>query len=95
MVPGVIQKVQCMIPGPPDPPQIFVKHVGLEEFIIEWGEPRLFGVKIEGYQVMLNGKKVGGMLHSSHRKAVIPCKVLYTSHFHSFLHSILFYSILF
>lgn len=41
-----------MIPGPPDAPEIFIKSVSPEEFVIEWGEPRIFaGVKVRGYQV--------------------------------------------
>ncbi|KAK3101597.1 hypothetical protein FSP39_004737 [Pinctada imbricata] len=69
------QKIQIVIPGPPDAPQIFLKSVSPEEFVIEWGEPRLFGgVKIRGYQVYLNDKKVGNELSNSHRKAVIPCR---------------------
>ncbi|XP_041347758.1 uncharacterized protein LOC121367568 [Gigantopelta aegis] len=70
-----IQSVQIMIPGPPDAPEIFLKSVEPEEFIIEWGEPKLFGgVKIKAYQVYLNDKKAGNELSSSHRKAVIPCR---------------------
>ena len=46
------QNIQIMIPGPPDPPEIFLKSSSPEEFVIEWGEPRLFGgVKVRGYQV--------------------------------------------
>lgn len=63
-----------LIPGPPDPPEIWLKNVDTNEFIIEWGEPRLYGVKIGGYQVYLNQKKVGNILSVHHRKAVIPCK---------------------
>lgn len=48
----VNQRIQLVIPGPPDPPEIFLKSVSPEEFVIEWGEPRLFGgVKVRGYQV--------------------------------------------
>lgn len=69
------QSIQLVIPGPPDPPEIFVKSVSPEEFVIEWGEPRLYGgVKVRGYQVYLNDKKAGNELNHSHRKAVIPCK---------------------
>ncbi|XP_048739977.2 uncharacterized protein LOC125654190 isoform X5 [Ostrea edulis] len=71
----VNQRIQLVIPGPPDPPEIFLKSVSPEEFVIEWGEPRLFGgVKVRGYQVYLNDKKVGNELSNSHRKAVIPCR---------------------
>ena len=51
----VNQKIQLVIPGPPDSPDIFLKSVSPEEFVIEWGEPRLFGgVKVRGYQVSVN-----------------------------------------
>ncbi|ESO91438.1 hypothetical protein LOTGIDRAFT_153880 [Lottia gigantea] len=70
-----IQDVQIMIPGPPDAPDIYLRSVDTEEFIIEWGEPRVFGgVKVKGYQVYMNDKKVGAELSNSHRKAVIPCR---------------------
>ena len=33
-------------------PEIFLKSVSPEEFVIEWGEPRLYGgVRVRGYQV--------------------------------------------
>nr|XP_034305803.1 uncharacterized protein LOC105321045 isoform X1 [Crassostrea gigas] len=71
----VNQRIQLVIPGPPDAPEIFLKSASPEEFVIEWGEPRLFGgVKVRGYQVYLNDKKVGNELSNSHRKAVIPCR---------------------
>ena len=52
------QNIQIMIPGPPDPPEIFLKSSSPEEFVIEWGEPRLFGgVKVRGYQVHIEKKQ--------------------------------------
>ena len=46
------QSIQLVIPGPPDQPEIFLKSVSPEEFVIEWGEPRLYGgVRVRGYQV--------------------------------------------
>lgn len=55
----VNQKIQLVIPGPPDSPDIFLKSVSPEEFVIEWGEPRLFGgVKVRGYQVSVNIKEL-------------------------------------
>ena len=80
-----VQKVQVMVPGPPDPPEIWTRRSrhyqsdgGLEEgddeAVIEWTEPRLSGVKVAGYQVYVNGKKTGSVLASSHRKAIIPLK---------------------
>ena len=69
------EKVQCQVPGSPDSPEIWTRGISVTDFVIEWGEPRLYGgVKIKGYQVYLNGKKVGNMLNNHHRKAVIPCK---------------------
>lgn len=41
-----------MVPGPPDPPEIFLRSQSDEELVIEWGEPRCYGgVKVKGYQV--------------------------------------------
>ena len=46
------QKVQVLVPGPPKAPQIWTRAVERDEFVIEWGEPRLWGTKLDGYQVM-------------------------------------------
>jgi len=80
------QKVQVLVPGPPDPPQIWTRRSrhrhsdsstvegGDDEALIEWTEPRLNGSKVAGYQVYVNGKKTGSILASNHRKAIIPLK---------------------
>ncbi|KAH9503746.1 hypothetical protein Btru_066540, partial [Bulinus truncatus] len=69
------QEVQLMIPGPPDAPQIFLRSLDFDEFSIEWGEPKLYGgVKIKGYQVLLNDTKAGSELTHKQTKATIPCK---------------------
>ncbi|XP_064633270.1 uncharacterized protein LOC135491376 [Lineus longissimus] len=74
-IPAEIQSLQVVIPGPPDAPEIFRKSVSSEEFVIEWGEPRMYGgTKLKGYQVYMNDKKVGNMLSHIHHKAVIPCR---------------------
>ncbi|XP_022109023.1 uncharacterized protein LOC110989168 isoform X2 [Acanthaster planci] len=73
--------IQCVIPGPPDPPRLCCTSVLQEEFILEWGEPRMYGgVGIRGYQVYMNDKKVGQELSSSHYKAAIPCRPNRTYH---------------
>ncbi|XP_012935394.1 uncharacterized protein LOC101845075 isoform X2 [Aplysia californica] len=75
VLPQPSQEVQVMIPGPPDAPEIFLRSLDVDEFCIEWGEPRLFGgVKIKGYQVFLNDKKAGNELNANHNKATIPCR---------------------
>ncbi|XP_033744669.1 uncharacterized protein LOC117330483 isoform X1 [Pecten maximus] len=74
-LPHKAQSVQIVVPGPPDAPEIFLKSVTPEEFVIEWGEPKLWGgVKVRGYQVYMNDKRAGNELSPSHRKAVIPCR---------------------
>ncbi|XP_055882729.1 uncharacterized protein LOC106055997 isoform X2 [Biomphalaria glabrata] len=69
------QEIQLMVPGPPDAPQIFLRSLDLDEFSIEWGEPSLYGgVKVKGYQVLLNDIKAGSELTPRQTKATIPCK---------------------
>ena len=75
VIPPEVNGVQCPVPGSPDAPEIFTKAVSEDEFVIEWGEPRLHVIKVKGYQLYLNGKKAGNVLNSIHRKAVVPCKV--------------------
>lgn len=52
MVPYV-EHVQCLIPGGPDNPAIWLRAIESNEFVIEWGEPRLYGVKCAGYQARI------------------------------------------
>lgn len=69
------QRMQVIIPGPVDPPEIFLHSVNERDFTIEWGEPRCYGnVKVRGYQLYMNKKKIGRLLSSTHRKAVVPCR---------------------
>ncbi|XP_025107507.1 uncharacterized protein LOC112572161 isoform X5 [Pomacea canaliculata] len=76
VLPQQPQGIQIMVPGPPDPPEIFLRSQSDEELVIEWGEPRCYGgVKVKGYQVYMNDKKIGNELSSAHRKAVIPCRM--------------------
>lgn len=69
------QRLQVVIPGTVDAPEIFLHSIHDRDFTIEWGEPRCYGgVKVRGYQLYLNDKKVGRILSSTHRKAVIPSR---------------------
>lgn len=73
--PPPTQRMQIVIPGKVDHPEIYLRSVNEKEFIIEWGEPRCYGaVKVKGYQLFLNDRKVGKRLSATHRKAVVPCK---------------------
>ena len=69
-----IQHVQVLIPGAPDRPEIWFRQKNARDVVMEWSEPRLYGVKVAGYQVYINGKAVGTPLSSHHRQAVIPFK---------------------
>lgn len=46
-----VEHVQCLVPGPPDNPVIWLRAIESNEFVIEWAEPRLYGFKCAGYQV--------------------------------------------
>lgn len=73
--PEPTQRLQVIVPGPVDAPEIFLKTVNEKDFTIEWGEPRCYGgVRVKGYQLYMNDKKIGRVLSSTHRKAVIPCR---------------------
>ena len=75
IAPPPTQRLQVIIPGSVDAPEIFLRTVNEKDFTIEWGEPRCYGgVKVKGYQLYMNDKKIGRVLSSTHRKAVIPCR---------------------
>ncbi|XP_071487386.1 uncharacterized protein [Diadema antillarum] len=67
--------IQCEVPGPPDPPTLCCVSMTTTEFILEWAEPRTYGgVGVRGYQVYMNGKKIGHELSAGHYKAAVPCR---------------------
>ncbi|XP_033114658.1 uncharacterized protein LOC117115100 [Anneissia japonica] len=73
--------IQWIIPGSPDPPVIGCSSITPDEFILEWGAPRLFGsVGIRGYKVYMNDKPIGNELSVNHHRAVIPCRPNRTYH---------------
>lgn len=75
LTPPPTQRLQVIIPGSVDAPEIFLRTLNEKDFTIEWGEPRCYGaIRVKGYQLYMNDKKIGRVLSSTHRKAVIPCR---------------------
>ena len=50
------QKVQVLLPGRPDAPILFTRAINSDEFVVEWAEPKLYAVKVKGYQVGISSK---------------------------------------
>ncbi|XP_014669533.1 PREDICTED: uncharacterized protein LOC106810623 [Priapulus caudatus] len=66
--------VQVVIPGAPGAPEIWLRRLEDDQFTVEWGEPRLYGVAIANYQLYINDRKAGAPLSLLHHKAVIPSR---------------------
>ena len=67
--------LRVSIPGPPDPPKLCCTAMKADEFILEWGEPLLYGgAVVRGYKVYMNDKKIGRELSVDHHKAAIPSR---------------------
>ncbi|EDO43307.1 predicted protein [Nematostella vectensis] len=65
----------CQIPGRPDPPWIWCRGVSEYRILVEWNEPRIYGLAaITGYQVNLNGRQLGGILSPLSRKVTVHCQ---------------------
>lgn len=46
-----LPSIQVVIPGPPDAPEIWLRKIEDNQFTVEWGEPRVYGISIAKYQV--------------------------------------------
>lgn len=63
------------IPGEPDAPKLWLVKTSDTSFIVEWSEPRSYGIPIIGYQLFIAGRKAGDMVEVSLRRAEIPSRI--------------------
>jgi hypothetical protein len=60
------------IPGEPDAPKLWLVKTSDSSFIIEWSEPKSYGIPVIGFQLYIEGKKTGEMVEVNLRRAEIP-----------------------
>ncbi|CAF0740560.1 unnamed protein product, partial [Didymodactylos carnosus] len=63
------------IPGAPDSPKLWLVKTTDNNFIIEWSEPKSYGIPVIGFQLFIEGKKVGDIIEVNLRRAEIPSRI--------------------
>jgi len=63
------------IPGEPDAPKLWLVKTSDSSFIVEWSEPKSYGIPVIGFQLYIEGEKAGDMVEVNLRRAEIPSNI--------------------
>ncbi|CAF4544485.1 unnamed protein product, partial [Rotaria sp. Silwood1] len=63
------------IPGEPDAPNLWLVKTSDTNFVVEWSEPKSYGIPIIGYQLFIEGKKKGDIIQVNLRRAEISSRI--------------------
>jgi hypothetical protein len=63
------------IPGEPDAPKLWLVKTSDSSFIVEWSEPKSYGIPVIGFQLYIAGEKAGDMVEVNLRRAEIPSNI--------------------
>jgi hypothetical protein len=63
------------IPGEPDAPKLWLVKTSDSSFVVEWSEPKSYGIPVIGFQLYIEGKKAGDMVEVNLRRAEIPSNI--------------------
>jgi hypothetical protein len=63
------------IPGEPDAPKLWLVKTSDSSFVVEWSEPKSYGIPVIGFQLYIEGQKAGDMVEVNLRRAEIPSNI--------------------
>ena len=63
------------IPGEPDAPKLWLVKTSNTSFVVEWSEPKSYGIPVIGFQLYIAGEKAGEMAEVNLRRAEIPSNI--------------------
>ena len=63
------------MPGEPDGPKLWLVKTADASFVVEWSEPKSYGIPVIGFQLYIEGKKAGEMIEVNLRRAEIPSNI--------------------
>lgn len=63
------------IPGEPDAPKLWLVKTSDSSFVVEWSEPKSYGIPVIGFQLYIEGKKAGDMVAVNLHRAEIPSNI--------------------
>ncbi|CAF3616975.1 unnamed protein product [Adineta steineri] len=69
------EQLKMPIPGEPDAPKLWLLKTSDSNFVVEWSEPKSYGIPIIGFQLYIEGKKAGDMVEVDLRRAEIPSEI--------------------
>jgi hypothetical protein len=63
------------IPGEPDAPKLWLVKTSDSSFVVEWSEPKSYGIPVIGFELYIEGKKRGDIIEVNLRRAEIPSRI--------------------
>ncbi|CAF4731160.1 unnamed protein product, partial [Rotaria socialis] len=64
------QQLKMPIPGEPDSPKLWLVKTSDTSFVVEWSEPKSYGIPVIGFQLYIEGKQASDMIKVNlHRAA--------------------------
>lgn len=66
------EQLRMPIPGEPDAPKLWLVKTSETSFVVEWSEPKSYGIPVIGFQLFIEGKKAGEMIAMNLHRAEIP-----------------------
>ena len=68
------QPLQMPIPGEPDAPKVWLVKNSDSSFVVEWSEPKSYGIALIGFEIYLQGEKIADRQRTDARRAEIRSK---------------------
>ncbi|CAF4237631.1 unnamed protein product [Rotaria socialis] len=69
------QQLKMPIPGEPDSPKLWLVKTSDTSFVVEWSEPKSYGIPVIGFQLYIEGKQASDMIKVNLHRAEIPSNV--------------------
>lgn len=68
------EPLKMPIPGEPDAPKLWLVKKSDRSFVVEWSEPKSYGIPLIGFQLFIEGRKAGEMISLNLHRAEIPSR---------------------
>ncbi|CAF1524841.1 unnamed protein product [Rotaria sp. Silwood1] len=69
------EPLKMPIPGEPDAPKLWLVKTSDSSFIVEWSEPKSYGIPVIGFQLYIEGKQAGDTIAVNLHRAEIPSNI--------------------
>ncbi|CAF1293197.1 unnamed protein product [Rotaria sordida] len=69
------EQLKMPIPGEPDAPKLWLVKTSDSSFVIEWSEPKSYGIPVIGFQLYIEGKQASDTIAVNLHRAEIPSHI--------------------